>query len=51
MSEKSEFEQAIKLAFIILDERHVDPDSDICILARQFLRLIERKELRNEQEE
>lgn len=38
----SERDDAIRLANTILDEPHLDPDGDVCLLARQFLREIER---------
>ncbi len=38
----TEFEEAIKIANLWLDKPYEDPDSDTCILARQFLRLNER---------
>lgn len=34
--------QAIALAHRVLDKPYIDPDGDICLLARQFLREIER---------
>ena len=38
----TEKEQAIALANRVLDKPYVDPDGDICLLARQFLRALER---------
>lgn len=38
----SERDDAIRLANAVLDKPYVDPDGDICMLARQFLREIER---------
>lgn len=38
----SEREDAIRLANAVLDKPHIDPDGDVCMLARQFLREIER---------
>lgn len=40
----SEREEAIRLANRVLDKPHIDPDGDVCMLARQFLREIERRE-------
>jgi hypothetical protein len=40
MDEKQE---AIALANRVLDKPYIDPDGDICLLARQFLRAIERE--------
>jgi hypothetical protein len=37
----TELEQAVILADKVLDKPYIDPDGDICLLARQFLRLIE----------
>jgi hypothetical protein len=37
-----EFEHAIKLAELILDRVGADPDDDVAVLARQFLRTIGR---------
>ncbi len=37
----TEFEEALKIANLMLDKPYQDPDSDVCILARQFLRAIE----------
>jgi len=39
-----ERETAILLAHRVLDKPHIDPDGDICMLARQFLRAIEETE-------
>lgn len=36
-----EFDEAVKIANLWLDKPYEDPDSDTCILARQFLRSIE----------
>lgn len=38
----TEFQQAIALADRVLDKPYIDPDGDICMLARQFNRLNER---------
>ena len=38
----TERDDAIKLANRILDKPHIDPDGDICLLARQFLREVEQ---------
>ena len=38
----NEYEQAIQLANRVLDKPYIDPDGDICLLARQFLRAVER---------
>ena len=38
-----ERKDAILLARRILDKPYIDPDGDICLLARQFLRAIERE--------
>ncbi len=40
----SEHEQAIKLANKVLDRPYGDPDDDQAVLARQFLRAVERCE-------
>lgn len=32
---------AVKLANYVLDRQSIDPDGDICLLARQFLRKLE----------
>jgi hypothetical protein len=37
----AEFDEAIKLAQHVLDRPMADPDDDIAILARQFLRTVE----------
>ena len=37
----SEKDDAVKLANRVLDKPYIDPDGDICLLARQFLRAIE----------
>ncbi len=39
----SEFDDAVRLANIVLDKPYIDPDGDICMLARQFLRAVERE--------
>lgn len=39
-----EREEAIALANRVLDKPYIDPDSDICLLARQFLRALEAQE-------
>lgn len=38
-----EFDHAVKLAHKILDRVHGDPDDDLAVLARQFLRSVERE--------
>lgn len=38
-----EFAHAKKVAAALLDRPHADPDDDVSILARQFLRLVERR--------
>lgn len=38
----TEFEQAVAIANKVLDRVNADPDDDIAILARQFLRATER---------
>lgn len=38
----SEYDDAIKLANTVLDKPFIDPDGDICLLARQFLRLVDK---------
>lgn len=38
MNSQTEPETALRLASTILDNRHLDPDSDICVLARQLIR-------------
>lgn len=38
----TEYEEAIAIASSELDRPNADPDSDICILARNFLRSIEK---------
>lgn len=38
----SERDEAIHLANAVLDNPYIDPDGDICMLARQFLREIEQ---------
>lgn len=40
----SERDEAIALANRVLDKPRIDPDGDICLLARQFLRAIETAE-------
>jgi hypothetical protein len=37
----TERDEAIKLAHAVLDKPYIDPDGDICMLARQFLRAVE----------
>lgn len=37
----SEKDDAVKLANRVLDKPYIDPDGDICLLSRQFLRAIE----------
>lgn len=37
----TEYERAIELANRVLDKPYIDPDGDICVLARQFLRAVE----------
>lgn len=44
----NELEDAIILANKVLDDYRLDPDGDLCILARQFLRALEREENLNE---
>jgi hypothetical protein len=34
----TELEDAIRIANAVLDKPYIDPDGDICLLARQFLR-------------
>lgn len=34
----TEIEDAIRLANKIMDQPYIDPDGDLCLLARQFLR-------------
>lgn len=38
----NEKDDAIKLAERVLDRRSADPDDDLAVLARQFLRALER---------
>ena len=38
----SELQQAIGIATSVLDRPHTDPDGDECVVARQFLRAVER---------
>lgn len=38
----TEYEQAIALANKVLDRVNADPDDDLAVLARQFLRAVER---------
>lgn len=40
----TEYEMAIKLADWILDRPYADPDDDLALLSRQFLRCVEREE-------
>jgi hypothetical protein len=40
----TEFRDAVVLANLVLDRHSADPDDDLAILARQFLRSIERNE-------
>jgi hypothetical protein len=42
MSKSDEKLQAVEIANRFLDEPYADPDSDQCIVARQFLRALER---------
>jgi len=42
VSYKTEYDLAIALANHVLEKAHLDPDSDLSTLARQFLRLVER---------
>lgn len=39
----SEFDHAVKLAHKVLDDAGRDPDGDLSVLARQFLRSVERE--------
>ena len=39
---RSEIDDAVRLANAVLDKPFIDPDGDICLLARQFLRHGER---------
>lgn len=39
----NEFDHAMKLANIVLDRVNGDPDDDLAVLARQFLRSAERE--------
>jgi hypothetical protein len=41
-AQESEYEYTIKLANAILDKPGLDPDGNECVLARQFLRAVER---------
>jgi hypothetical protein len=43
MSENKEFDHAVKLAHAVLDRHFGDPDDDLAVLARQFLRSVERE--------
>ena len=43
MSENPEFDLAVMLAHKALDRPYGDPDDDLSILARQFLRSVERE--------
>lgn len=43
MSDNREFDHAIKLAHKVLDRPSGDPDDDLAVLARQFLRSVERE--------
>ena len=43
MAMEHEFDHAIKLAHKVLDRRGGDPDDDLAVLARQFLRAIDRE--------
>ena len=38
-----EFDRAVKLAHAVLDRPSGDPDDDLAVLARQFLRSVERE--------
>ena len=40
----SEFEETILLAHRILDRANADPDDDLAMLSRQFLRILERSD-------
>lgn len=42
MSNNREFDDAVKLAHRVLDRPSGDPDDDLAVLARQFLRSVER---------
>lgn len=44
MKTKSESEEAVILANKVLDDASRDPDSDLSILARQFLRALREKD-------
>lgn len=37
----SEFHEAVRLANRVLDRPNGDPDDDLAVLARQFLRMVE----------
>lgn len=45
----TEFEQAVALANRVLDKPYIDPDGDICLLARQFLCLAEGRKIYSQQ--
>lgn len=40
----SELDEAVDLANKVLDRPNADPDDDLAILARQFLRALEREQ-------
>jgi len=44
--EPSERESAVRIANCVLDKPYIDPDGDECVVARQFLRAIEREAAR-----
>lgn len=44
----SEFRQAVRIANRVLDRHSADPDDDEAIVARQFLRAIEREQERRD---
>jgi hypothetical protein len=39
----NKFDRAVKLAHAVLDRPSGDPDGDLAVLARQFLRSVERE--------
>ena len=43
MSANPEFDHAVKLAHKVLERHSGDPDDDLAVLARQFLRSVERE--------
>jgi len=40
----SELDEAVELANKVLDRINADPDDDLAVLARQFLRALEREQ-------